>query len=357
MEKSNILEGRRILVTGGTGSLGKTLVRRILSGELGNPEKITVFSRDEAKQHFMRLEFLSPKVATDDIIYKKSQNTLNFRIGDVRDYTALLSAMRETDIVFHAAALKQVPSCEYFPFEAVMTNINGANNVVKAIRENNLRVRKVIGISTDKACKPINVMGMTKALQERILIEANRDCPETGFNCVRYGNVIASRGSIVPLFVEQVRNNSAITVTLPEMTRFLLSLDRAVDTVFAALTEGKPGETYIPKVPAAKIVDVARALMGEKNLEIIYTGIRPGEKIHEIMVSEEECYRTIERNGYYVILPVLPELRDESEFTQVLENEYSSKDANISVEELKSLLGGASSEIRSFMSPELNPNQ
>jgi FlaA1/EpsC-like NDP-sugar epimerase len=357
MEKSNVLEGKRILVTGGTGSLGKTLVRRILSGELGKPEKITVFSRDEAKQHFMRLEFLSPKVATDDIIYENSQNVLNFRIGDVRDYTALLSAMREADVVFHAAALKQVPSCEYFPFEAVMTNINGANNVVKAIRENNLAVRKVIGISTDKACKPINVMGMTKALQERILIEANRDCPGTGFNCVRYGNVIASRGSIVPLFVEQVRNNSAVTVTLPEMTRFLLSLDRAVDTVFAALTEGKAGETYIPKVPAAKIVDVARALMGDKNLDIVFTGIRPGEKIHEIMVSEEECYRTIERNGYYVILPVLPELRDESEFTQVLENEYSSKDLNISVEELKTLLGGASGEIRSFLSPQLNPNQ
>lgn len=355
MEK--ILKGKRILVTGGTGSLGKTLVRRILTGELGMPEKLTVFSRDEAKQHFMRLEFLSPKVATDDIIYKNSQNVLNFRIGDVRDYTALLSAMREAEIVFHAAALKQVPSCEYFPFEAVMTNINGANNVVKAIRENNLPVRTVIGISTDKACKPINVMGMTKALQERILIEANRDCPETSFNCVRYGNVIASRGSIVPLFVEQVRNNSAITVTLPEMTRFLLSLDRAVDTVFAALTEGKPGETYIPKVPAAKIVDVARALMGEKNLEIIYTGIRPGEKIHEIMVSEEECYRTIERNGYYVILPVLPELRDEYKFKQVLENEYSSKDLNISVEELKVLLGSASTEIQSFLSPELSPNQ
>lgn len=357
MEKSNILEGKRILVTGGTGSLGKTLVKRILRGELGKPEKVTVFSRDEAKQHFMRLEYLYPKVATDDIIYQNSQNVLNFVIGDVRDYSSLLSAMRNADIVFHAAALKQVPSCEYFPFEAVMTNINGANNVVKAIRENDLKVEKVIGISTDKACKPINVMGMTKALQERILIEANRGCPETSFTCVRYGNVIASRGSIVPLFVEQVQKNSAITVTLPEMTRFLLSLDGAVDTVFAALTEGRPGETYIPKVPAAKIVDVAKALMGDKNLEIIYTGIRPGEKIHEIMVSEEECFRTVERNGYYVIMPVLPELRNEPDFEQVLESEYSSKDDNISIEDLKVLLSGASSEIKSFLSPKINPNQ
>jgi len=337
--------------------LGKTLVRRILSGELGDPAKVTVFSRDEAKQHFMRLEYLKPKVATDDIIYKNSQNKLNFIIGDVRDYSSLLSAMRNTDIVFHAAALKQVPSCEYFPFEAVMTNINGANNVVKAIRENNLPVERVIGISTDKACKPINVMGMTKALQERILIEANRDNAETSFACVRYGNVIASRGSIVPLFVEQVQKNASITVTLPEMTRFLLSLDRAVDTVFSALIDGKPGETYIPKVPAAKIVDVAKALMGDKNLEIVYTGIRPGEKIHEIMVSEEECYRTIERNGYYVILPMLPELRNEPDFEQVLLSEYSSKDENITIEELKVLLSGSSEEIKSFLSPEINPNQ
>lgn len=357
MEKINILDGKRILVTGGTGSLGKTLVKRILSGELGKPERVTVFSRDEAKQHYMRLEFSTPKVATDDIIYLNSQNVLNFIIGDVRDYSSLLSAMREADIVFHAAALKQVPSCEYFPFEAVMTNINGAQNVVKAVKENDLKIEKVIGISTDKACKPINVMGMTKALQERILIEANKGCRTTDFNCVRYGNVIASRGSIVPLFVEQVRKNSAITVTLAEMTRFLLSLDRAVDTVFAALTEGKRGETYIPKVPAAKIVDVAKALMGEKNLEIIYTGIRPGEKIHEIMVSEEECFRTIERNGYYVILPMLPELRNEVDFEQVLQTEYSSKDDNISIADLKVLLGEASDEIKSFLSPEVNPNQ
>lgn len=357
METIKILEGKRILVTGGTGSLGKTLVKRILSGELGKPEKVTVFSRDEAKQHFMRLEYLNPKVATDDIIYQNSQNVLNFVIGDVRDYSSLLAAMRRADVVFHAAALKQVPSCEYFPYEAVMTNINGAHNVVKAIKENDLKIEKVVGISTDKACKPINVMGMTKALQERILIEANKECTDTSFSCVRYGNVIASRGSIVPLFVEQVQKNSPITVTLPEMTRFLLSLDRAVDTVFAALTDGKPGETYIPKVPAAKIVDVARALMGDKNLEIIYTGIRPGEKIHEIMVSEEECFRTIERNGYYAILPVLPELRDDADFEQVLQTEYSSKDDNVSVADLKILLGDASGEIKSFLSTDANPNQ
>lgn len=346
----NELEGKRILVTGGTGSLGQTLVKRILSGELGRPAKITVFSRDEAKQHYMRLDYMHRSAATDDVIYQNSQALLNFRIGDVRDYPALLSAVRDADVVFHAAALKQVPSCEYFPFEAVQTNIIGAANLARTVRENDLNVEKVIGISTDKACKPINVMGMTKALQERVLIEANRDCSRTSFMCVRYGNVIASRGSIVPLFVEQVRNEQPITITLPEMTRFLLTLDRAVDTVFAALTTGEPGQTFVPKVPSANIVDLAKALMGDKDLPIVYTGIRPGEKVHEIMVSEEECFRTIEHGDYYVILPVLPELRSTTDFVPALNREYSSKDSNVSVEELRELLGTANDEIARFIS-------
>ena len=345
----NELEGKRILVTGGTGSLGQTVVKRLLGGEMGKPAHITVFSRDEAKQHYMRLDYMHRKAATDDVIYQNSQDLLNFRIGDVRDYAALLAALQEADVVFHAAALKQVPSCEYFPMEAVMTNVLGAGNVARAIRENKLPIDKVVGISTDKACKPINVMGMTKALQERVLIEANRDCPNTSFMCVRYGNVIASRGSIVPLFVEHIENDRPITVTLPEMTRFLLSLDRAVDTVFDAISTGNRGETFVPKVPAANITDVAKALMGDKDLPIEYTGIRPGEKVHEIMVSEEECFRTVERGGYYVILPVLPELRDEKEFIPALESEYSSKDDNISVDQLRDLLGTANDEIKRFL--------
>ncbi len=345
----NELEGKRILVTGGTGSLGKTLVSRLLTGEMGTPEKITVFSRDEAKQHYMRLEYLERETATDDVIYQNSRDRLNFRIGDVRDYSALVAAMRDADVVFNAAALKQVPSCEYFPFEAVLTNIYGAANIVRAVRENNLHVEKVIGISTDKACKPINVMGMTKAVQERVLIEANRDCASTKFNCVRYGNVIASRGSIIPLFVEQIKNNQPITITLAEMTRFLLSLDRAVDTVFEAVkTEGR-GETFVPKVASAKISDVAIALMGDKKLPMVYTGIRPGEKVHEIMVSEEECFRTVERGDYYVMLPVLPELRAEQQITPALTNEYSSRDNNLSVGELRELLINSSHEISQFI--------
>ena len=347
---SKDLTGKRILVTGGTGSLGKTLVRRLLSGEMGLPDRITVFSRDEAKQHFMRLEFQHRSVATDDVIYHKAEDILDFRIGDVRDRGAVTAALKGIEVVFHAAALKQVPSCEYFPFEAVQTNIYGSQNVVTAIKENGLPVTDVVGISTDKACKPINVMGMTKALQERVFVEANREYPDTRFLCVRYGNVIASRGSIVPLFAEQVRSERPLTVTLPEMTRFLLSLDRAVDTVFAVLIDGRAGETFVPKVPAAKIVDLAKAMMGEKELPIVFTGIRPGEKIHEIMVSEEECFRTREAGEYYAIQPVLPELRKDGDAEPALTGEYSSKDANLSVEQLKTLLADSSGEISRFLS-------
>ncbi|QQS41964.1 MAG: polysaccharide biosynthesis protein [Acidobacteriota bacterium] len=349
MEKSNYLENKRVLVTGGTGSLGQSLVRRVLSGVYGSPARVTVFSRDEAKQHFMRLEYLQKAAATDEVIYHNSRDVLDFAIGDVRDYPSILSALRDSDIVFHAAALKQVPSCEYFPFEAVLTNIHGAQNIVRAIGENRLPVEKVVGISTDKACKPINVMGMTKALQERVLIEANRRAGQTAFCCVRYGNVIASRGSIVPLFVEQIRERRPVTVTLPEMTRFLLTLEKAVDTVMEALISGYPGETYVPRVESAKITDVAKALMGAEELEIVFTGIRPGEKIHEIMVSEEECFRTLARNGYYVILPVLPELREGDAIEMALTSEYSSKDDNVSAEELRRVLADAGEEIRRFI--------
>ena len=343
------LENKRILVTGGTGSLGQVLVRRLLSGEMGKPARVTVFSRDEAKQHYMRLNFMDKNHATDEVIYENSQQLLKFRIGDVRDYPALCAVLRETDVVFNAAALKQVPTCEYAPFEAVQTNVFGAQNLVRAVRENDLPVETVIGISTDKACKPINVMGLTKALQERVLLEANRDCPKTKFVCVRYGNVIASRGSIVPLFVEQIKRGGPVTITLKEMTRFLLSLDRAVDTVFAAVNFGKRGETFIPQVPAARVTDMAQALMNGKDVEMVFTGIRPGEKIHEIMVSEEEIFRTSEREGYYVIHSILPDLREnEEDFEPVLTKEYSSADENISVEDLRELLKSASKEIELF---------
>ena len=332
------LDGKRVLVTGGTGSLGQTVVRRVLAGELGTPARVTVLSRDEAKQHYMRLSFMKLAAATDDVIYRNSQQLLRFRIGDMRDHGSVIQAVRDADIVFHAAALKQVPTCEYFPFEAVRTNIVGAQNLVKAVREAGAPIEAVIGISTDKACKPINVMGMTKAVMERILVEANMDCPQTRFACVRYGNVIASRGSVVPLFLDQIGHGGPVTVTMKEMTRFLLSLDRAVDTCFAAMTAALPGETYVPRVPAARVVDIATVLIDGRPIPIEYTGIRPGEKIHEIMVSEEECHRTIERGDYYVIRPMLPELRLKEEQAPAMTDEYSSAHITLDEDGLRELL-------------------
>jgi len=314
------------------------LVRRLLSGEFGQPKKVIVFSRDEAKQHAIRMEYMHRRSATDEIIYRNFEQLLEFRIGDVRDFHSLSAVLRDAEVVFNAAALKQVPTCEYFPFEAVQTNVGGPENIIRAIREHRLPVHTVIGISTDKACKPVNVMGMTKAIQERVFIRGNMDCPDTRFICVRYGNVLASRGSVIPLFHEQLRNGGPVTITTPEMTRFLLSLDQAVDTIFAAMREARRGETYIPRVLSAKIVDVATSLIGNRPIQIVFTGIRPGEKVHEILVSEEERFRTVERGPYYVILPMLPELRGSDERIKPLEDEYSSAHHVMDISTLKVLL-------------------
>jgi len=331
-------EGKRVLVTGGTGSLGKTLVRRLLSGHDGTPEKVIVFSRDEAKQYYMRIEYEHGIAATDDIIYRNFQRKLEFRIGDVRDFHSIAAALRDADIVFNAAALKQVPTCEYFPHEAVRTNIEGPENIVRAIQQNRLPVEVVVGISTDKACKPINAMGMTKAIQERIFIQANMRCPTTRFVCARYGNVLASRGSVIPLFHQQIRNGGPVTITSPEMTRFLLTLDEAVDTILAALQFAGPGETYIPRVPSGLMTHVAEVLKAGRDIEIRVIGVRPGEKIHEILVSEEESFRAVERGEYYVILPLLPELCEGAMTKGTLKKEYSSADSVMSLNDTASLL-------------------
>ena len=332
------LEGKRVLITGGAGSLGQAVVRRVLTGEMGLPAAVTVFSRDEAKQHAMRLRYLNRVEATDEIIYRNSQERLRFRIGDVRDFASVVEAVRDAHVVIHAAALKQVPTCEYFPEQAVQTNVLGARNLVRAVREHGPGVEVVVGISTDKACKPINVMGMTKALMERVLIEANIGSASTRLVCVRYGNVIASRGSVVPLFLEQIARGGPVTVTMPTMTRFLLSLDQAVDTVFAALRFAGPGEILVPQAPAARVVDLAAALIDGRPISIAYTGIRPGEKIHEVMVSEEECFRTILREGYYVICPMLPELRQDPVTAPALEAEFSSAAITLDTAGLRRLL-------------------
>jgi FlaA1/EpsC-like NDP-sugar epimerase len=334
-----IFQDKAILVTGGTGSMGRTFVHRVLGGALGTPRKVIVLSRDEAKQHEMRLDYLHQRVSTDEVIYDNFRNVLEFRIGDVRAYDDVCSAVKGADIVINAAALKQVPTCEYFPMQAIQTNCVGAYNIVRAIEENGYPVQTVVGISTDKACKPVNVMGMTKAVQERIFIAANILNRRTRFVCVRYGNVLASRGSVIPLFIEQIRNGGPVTLTVPEMTRFLLSLDQAVDTVCAALRGAQAGETWVPRAPSATVADIARALIGARRIETKVIGIRPGEKMHEIMVSEEEAHHCVQRGDYFAILPMLPELRGAAGAEpHVLAAEFSSADTVLDLAATERLL-------------------
>jgi UDP-glucose 4-epimerase len=327
-------DGKRVLITGGTGSLGKALTRRLLTGAEGLPEHVTVFSRDEAKQHDMRLEFMHRAAATDEVIFENSRNRLRFRVGDVRDYPSMARALRGVDIVFGAAALKQVPNAEYFPWEATRTNIEGAVNLIRAITELDLPVETVVGISTDKACKPVNVMGMTKAIQERVLIEGNLQHPATRFVCARYGNVVASRGSVVPLFLEQIGRGGPVTITTEDMTRFLLTLDDAVDTILAAVRGAAAGETLIPRCRSARMTDLASLLIAGRPIEMVVTGIRPGEKVHEILVSDEEATRTAHGpEGYFAIRPMLPELAGPVEVPAIRE-EFSSADVLMTPDEL-----------------------
>ncbi len=333
-----LFDDQKIVITGGTGSLGKTLVRHLLSGAFGHPRKIVVFSRDEAKQHQMRVEYLHTRHSTDEIIYRNFERALEFHIGDVRNPTAVVSALRDADVVFNAAALKQVPTCEYFPEEAVKTNITGAENIVSAIRDFRLPVHTVVGVSTDKAVQPVNVMGMTKAIQERVFVRANLACPQTRFCVVRYGNVLASRGSVIPLFHEQIRNGGPVTITSVDMTRFLLSLDDAVETIFAAVGGARRGETYVPRALSARIVDVAAELVGARPIKTEIVGVRPGEKLHESLVSAEEAERTYERGDYYVIDPILPELREGGERGAKLDHEFISSRTVASRAEVRDLL-------------------
>jgi len=294
-----MFENKRLLVTGGTGSFGHHIVRKLLPF---GPREIRIFSRDEKKQWDMQREFCQ-------------QDNLTFIIGDVRDPTSVRAAMRDVDIVFHAAALKQVPNCEQNVLEAIRTNTLGAVNVVEAaIAED---IERVIAISTDKAVKPVNVMGMTKALQERLFINANLrlGSRRTRFACVRYGNVVGSRGSVIPLFKEQIEAGGPVTITHPEMTRFLITLSQAIELVFTAVTCSVGGEVFVRKAPSARVVDLAevmiRLLARGKEVEIQHVGVRPGEKIHEILVSEEESWRTMETHDGFVILPslLLPDIK------------------------------------------------
>jgi len=279
-----MFKDKTILITGGTGSFGNQILKKLLFEDL---KEIRIFSRDEKKQFDMQNEFKDKRI--------------KFFIGDIRDYERVFEVTKDVNIIYHAAALKQVPNCEFNPMEAIKTNIIGAENLRRASIKNNVEI--VVSISTDKAVKPVNVMGMTKALQEKIMINSNDY--GTKFIVVRYGNVIGSRGSVIPFFYELIKKNETIPVTDFRMTRFLLTLDDAIKLVFKATDEGRGGEIYVKKMPSAKIIDIAKVMI--KNLTkrddypIKETGIRPGEKIHETLVSEEEMHRTIEEEDYYII--------------------------------------------------------
>lgn len=289
-ELEHYFSGKKALITGGTGSFGNQIVGEIVKLGL---KRIVVLSRDEEKQYHMQNAY-------------KGEGNLDFALGDVRDLERVREAMRGIDVVFHAAALKQVPNSENAPFEAVKTNIIGAENVRKAAIEAGVQV--VVAISTDKAVKPVNVMGMSKAIQERIMLHPNNVANDvTRFVCVRYGNVLGSRGSVVPLFRQKIKDGLPLPITHVEMTRFLLTLSTAVQLVFKALLDGKSGELWVHKMPAARVIDLARILAygvtGRADYPLEMVGVRPGEKIHEILVSEEEMMRAVEMDQYFLIRP------------------------------------------------------
>jgi UDP-N-acetylglucosamine 4,6-dehydratase/5-epimerase len=274
-----------VLVTGGTGSFGKKFIKILL--EEKQPKKVIVFSRDELKQHEMQ-------------VGGYNQENLRYFIGDIRDRERLERALHGVDIVVHAAALKQVPACEYNPMEAIKTNIMGTANVVEAALD--AGVKKVLMVSTDKAVSPANLYGATKLAAEKLTIQSNAYAggSATRFSCVRYGNVVGSRGSIVPLFLKQ-RAGGKITVTDDRMTRFWLSLDQGVRFVITCIEQMEGGEVFIPKIPSTKVVDLAKAIAPNAEIEII--GIRPGEKLHEMLISEDEARHTIELEKMYVVQP------------------------------------------------------
>jgi len=277
-----------VLITGGTGSFGKKFTEIMLRDY--HPKKLIIFSRDELKQHEMRMSgFDHPG--------------LRYFIGDVRDVDRLRRAMNGVDIVVHAAALKQVPACEYNPIEAIMTNVIGARNVIDAALDTG--VRKVMALSTDKAVNPINLYGATKLCAEKLFVQSNAYAGGTGtrFSCVRYGNVVGSRGSVIPLFLEQ-RRNGKVTVTDRRMTRFWITLEQGVRFVIRCIEQMQGGEIFVPKIPSTNIMDLVEAVA--PGCEVEYIGIRPGEKLHEVLISEDEARHTLEFDDMFVIQPVHP---------------------------------------------------
>jgi len=285
----SIFKDKTLMITGGTGSFGNAVLKRFLRTDIG---EIRIFSRDEKKQDDMRHEY--------QVKYPDVEHKIKFYIGDVRSLESCRSAMPGTDYIFHAAALKQVPSCEFFPMEAVRTNVIGTDNVLTAAIESG--VKSVICLSTDKAAYPINAMGITKAIEEKVAVAKSRYSGNTKICCTRYGNVMCSRGSVIPLWIDQIRKGNPITLTEPSMTRFIMSLDEAVDLVLFAFEHGENGDILVQKAPACTIQTQAEAvceLFGGKKEEIRVIGIRHGEKMYETLLTKEECAKAEDMGNFY----------------------------------------------------------
>ena len=329
IQNNNIFDDKILLVTGGTGSFGQTVVNKFLSSKL---KEIRVFSRDEKKQEEMRIALGNSKV--------------KYYIGDVREYQSIYDAMKNVDFVFHAAALKQVPSCEFYPMEAYRTNVLGSENVINAGIERG--IKKIVLLSTDKAVYPINAMGISKAMMEKVVISKSRllDETETILCLTRYGNVMGSRGSVIPLFIKQLQNGEDITITDPRMTRFLMSLEDSVDLVLHAFEFGNQGDIFVQKSPASSVGDLAQALKNifKKNNSIKIIGTRHGEKLFETLVSREEMVKIVDMGQYFRIPPDSRDLNYSEYFTNgeqdiSVAEDYTSHNATLlNVGEIESLL-------------------
>ena len=330
----SIFAGKTLMITGGTGSFGNAVLNRFLSTDI---KEIRIFSRDEKKQDDMRHEYQAK--------YPEFASKIKFYIGDVRSLESCRSAMPGVDYIFHAAALKQVPSCEFFPMEAVKTNVIGTDNVLTAAIENN--VECVICLSTDKAAYPINAMGITKAIEEKVAVAKSRNSRNTKICCTRYGNVMCSRGSVIPLWIDQIRNGNPITLTEPKMTRFIMSLEEAVDLVLFAFEHGQNGDILVQKAPACTIGTQAEAvceLFGGKKEDIKVIGIRHGEKMYETLLTNEECAKAIDEGNFYRVPADNRDLNYDKYFTDgnvqrnVLKEFNSDNTTRLNVEQVKEKL-------------------
>ena len=338
------IKNKVLLITGGTGSFGNAVLQRFLATDHFN--EIRIFSRDEKKQDDMRNQLKNPK--------------LKFFIGDVRDYDSVEPVTRGVDYIFHAAALKQVPSCEFFPMQAVKTNVEGTQNVIRAAGFN--RVKKVICLSTDKAAYPINAMGISKAMMEKVAIAESRNLQNTIVCLTRYGNVMASRGSVIPLFIKQIKSGLPLTITDPKMTRFLMSLNDAVDLVLFAFENGNQGDLFVNKAPAATIGDLAKAIkeLANANNDINIIGTRHGEKLYETLCTREEMVRAVDLGDFYRIPADNRDLNYTMYFSEgeknisVIDDYHSHNTERLGIEGVKKLISNLAIVRKELFSEDVN---